>query len=318
MDEVTKADEATVAGAFEFRPTPCAVCGSDCPRPQGWRGGSAHHCGAGVRTRIVRCGVCSHLYPNPMPFPALGLDSLYQHTDDYFVNHDLEAKKRGYVETVREIEARLGRKGRLLDVGCGRGELLWAAREEGWDCEGIDPSPAYLEWARQNLGIEARLGTVEEAGYPDGRFSAVTMGGIIEHLYDPLGTLQEVWRILEPGGLLWLDAPNEDALSVQVGNLYMKALGRDWVVSLAPTFAPFHVQGFNRASLMRILTRAGFTIESMLVRGGMFPQMGVQSLRKRLEYHAARLINHVGNCSGRGTYMYVWARKPAGRPETSA
>src|SRR5882724_7186867 len=107
MDQATRADEATTVGAFEFRPTPCAVCGSDSPRPVGWRGGSAHHGGCGVRTRIVRCRVCSHLYPNPMPFPVGGLDALYTDTDEYFHNHDLEAKKLNCLGTVREIESRL-------------------------------------------------------------------------------------------------------------------------------------------------------------------------------------------------------------------
>src|SRR4051794_12756438 len=101
-------DEAPRAGAFEFRPVRCAVCGGDDPKPLGWRGGSAHHSGAGVRTTIVRCRICSHLYPNPMPFPILGLDALYQDTDDYFVNHNVEAKKLGMMDLVRMIEARLG------------------------------------------------------------------------------------------------------------------------------------------------------------------------------------------------------------------
>jgi 2-polyprenyl-3-methyl-5-hydroxy-6-metoxy-1,4-benzoquinol methylase len=250
-----------------------------------------------------------------MPFPAFGLDSLYKNTDDYFGGHNIEDKKLAGLKTVRDLAARLGRRGRLLDIGCGRGELLWAAREEGWEYEGCDPSSAYLEWARQNLGITAQLGTVEELNYPEGQFSAVTMGGIIEHLYDPLATLREIWRVLEPGGLLWLDAPNEDAFSVQVGNLYMKVLGRDWVVCLAPTFAPYHVQGFNPSSLRRILVRAGFTIEGLQVWGGMFRLTGEQSLRKRLEYQVARAANSVGNRFGRGSYMYLWARKPDQRPD---
>ncbi len=67
--------------------------GSDCPTLLGWRGGRAHHDERGVKTSIVRCGDCSHLYPNPMPFPVGGLESLYTHAEDYFSGHDVEEKK---------------------------------------------------------------------------------------------------------------------------------------------------------------------------------------------------------------------------------
>ncbi len=295
--------------AFEFRATQCTVCGSDDPRPLGWRGGTAHHAGKGVRTLIVRCGACSHLYPNPMPFPKTDLNSLYDSTDEYFINHEIEATKLSSLALIREVGARLGRRGRYLDVGCGRGNMLWAARAEGWDYEGVDPSETFLRWGREHLGVEGRLGTVERVGFPDAHFAAVTMGGVIEHLYDPFMTLGEIWRVLEPGGLLWLDAPNEDGLTMRAANLVMKARGLDWVVSLAPTFAPFHVQGFNPSSLRRLMTRVGFDIEQLRVWGRVFPMTGDKTFGKRLAYQGARTVNWAGNHLGGGCYMALWARK---------
>ena len=79
---------------FEFRELPCAVCGSESRTHLGWRGGSAHHDGQGVRTEIVRCDSCTHLYPHPMPFPVKDLGSLYDEPDEYFVRHDVEEKKK--------------------------------------------------------------------------------------------------------------------------------------------------------------------------------------------------------------------------------
>jgi ubiquinone/menaquinone biosynthesis C-methylase UbiE len=301
--------------SFEFRAVSCAACGSGRARPVGWRGGTAHQSGLGVRTRIVRCRDCSHLYPNPMPFPALGLDDLYKETEAYFVHHDVEAKKRAMTELMRRIEGMVGRPGRLLDVGCGRGELLWAARESGWDAEGVDPSSANLRWSREHLGVEGRLGTLEDARFPGGAFDAATMGGVIEHLYEPLTTLRELNRVLKPGGLLWFDAPNEDGLFARLGNLYMRAQGRDWVVCLAPTFVPYHVQGFNPRSVRRILARAGFRVERLCVWGRIFPLTGRSTPRRAAEFQAARLLNWVGNLCGSGSYMTLWARK-GGAPAT--
>lgn len=299
------------AAAFDFRPVVCGACGSDEPKVLGWRGGESHHSGAGVRTRIVRCAVCTHIYPNPMPYPAQGLDALYTDPEEYFHGQDLEAKKPGALETLKNIEKALGgRRGRYLDVACGMCENLWAARELGWEYEGVDASSAYLAWGEKHLGVRGRLGTIEEMNFPDNHFDAITMNAIIEHLYDPYTTMREVWRVLKPGGLLWFNAPNEDALYMRVGNLYMKAQGRDWVVTLAPTFAPFHVQGFNPRSLRRLLARVGFEVESYQMKSGIWPQTGAQTLRKRVEFRAAQFIDWLGLRTGAGFYLHLVARKP--------
>ncbi|HEX8634414.1 MAG TPA: class I SAM-dependent methyltransferase [Pyrinomonadaceae bacterium] len=314
----TSADGATAraqteaaSAAFDFRPTACGACGGERARLLGWRGGAAHHGGAGVRTRIVRCLDCSHIYPNPMPFPARSLDDLYTDTDDYFQGHDVEAKKQSALQKMAYFEQTLGRRGRYLDVACGRGESLWAARESGWEYEGVDASSAYLEWAEANLGVRGRLGTLDEIKFPDDHFDAITMNAIIEHLYDPYSTMSEVFRILKPGGLLSFDAPNEDGLYQRIGNIYMRAQGRDWVVTLAPTFPPYHVQGFNPRSLKKLLARVNFRIEHFTMGGNIWPPVGDPTWRKQAEYRAAKLIDWVGRRVGAGIYMDVIARKPS-------
>jgi 2-polyprenyl-3-methyl-5-hydroxy-6-metoxy-1,4-benzoquinol methylase len=244
-----------------------------------------------------------------MPFPREDLGSLYTDPDEYFSAHDVEAKKKVCQELIRSLENRLQRRGTLLDVGCGRGELLWAARRAGWEFEGVDPSAAYLDWGRVNLGVEAHLGTLEEMNFPEEHFDAILLDGVIEHLYEPYRTLQEVWRLLRPGGVCYMDAPNEDGLYMKIGNIYMRLLGRDWVVNLAPTFPPYHVQGFNPDSLRRLVKRVGFQIEESRIFGEVLPLTGAPSLRKALENRAARFVNWIGNRAGAGMYMDVWLRK---------
>ncbi len=299
----------TTPAAFELREMPCAVCGSTSRTHLGWRGGSAHHDGKGERIEIVRCSSCTHLYPHPMPFPVGEVGSLYDDPEEYFSAHDVEQKKRHAIDLMRIVESKLGRRGAFLDVGCGRGELLWAAREEQWKFHGVDPSSAHLEWARKNLGVEGLLGTIETINFPAESFDVVIMGGVIEHLYDPFRTLQEVWRVLKPDGMFYFDAPNEDALYSRMGNLYLRMQRRDWVINLAPTFPPYHVQGFNPISLKRLLERAGFRVEELNIWGKASPLTGKTSLRKRLEYRGAQLMNWIGNRRGSGLYMDAWARK---------
>ena len=245
-----------------------------------------------------------------MPVPAQGLDDLYVGTEEYFKHHEVERKKAYGRELLQRFEQLLGRRGRYLDVGCGRGEFLWAARAAGWEAVGCDPSSENLAWGREHLQVEALHGTLEELRLPAASFDAVTLSGLIEHLYEPYRTLLEVARVLRPGGRLWLDAPNEDSLYARAGNVYMRVLRRDWVVNLAPTFPPYHVQGFNPQSLRLLLERAGFSVEQFEIWGEVVPLTGAASLRKHAEYYAARLINWVGNRTGTGVYMSLWGRKP--------
>lgn len=89
----------------------------------------------------------------------------------------------------------------------------------------------------------------------------------------------------------------------------MKTLGRDWVVSLAPTFPPYHVQGFNQRSLAKLLKRSNFDIKELAIQGEIRQQTGSVTFRKSLEYNSARFVNWVGKSLGRGMYMGVWAQK---------
>ena len=208
-----------------------------------------------------------------------------------------------------EFERRLGRKGKFLDVGCGIGEVLWAAKQSGWEAEGIDPSREFIELGRERLGVDGRVSTLDAAQFPSDHFDAVVMGGIIEHLYEPFSTLLEVRRILRPDGWLFLDAPNEDGLYMTVGNLYMRLRGKDWVVVMAPTFPPYHVQGFNLRSFGTILERAGFKVQEFQISGSVCEQVGESSVRKKIEFIGAKAINRLGRMIQKGSYFHVWVQK---------
>lgn len=135
---------------------------------------------------------------------------------------------------------------RLLDVGCGGGAFLAAAREAGWEAIGIDFDPKAVESAR-GRGIEVYLGGLETVADQAGRYDAVTLSHVIEHLHDPAGALRTIRHILRPGGRLYVETPNLDAIG-------RRLYGRDWR-GLEP---PRHLVLFNRSGLAALLARAGF------------------------------------------------------------
>jgi len=76
-----------------------------------------------------------------MPIPRNGLEQHYGvEADEYFENHERETKNLTARDLVTQAEALIGGKGRLLDIGVGRGELVQVAHAAHWDVTGIEPS----------------------------------------------------------------------------------------------------------------------------------------------------------------------------------
>ncbi len=91
----------------------------------------------------------------------------------------------------------------------------------------------------------------------------------------------------------------------------MRLQQKDWVVVLAPTFSPYHVQGFNPDSLHRLLNALDFEVKDFRMFGEISPQTDEQTARKKIEYNIGKFVNWIGNSTGRGMYMEVWAKREA-------
>jgi len=274
----------------------------------GYRGGEAHRAKLGVRCRVVRCTRCGLIYPNPMPFPREAPDQHYQNPEEFFAHQATEVKHHSGLQLMEQFEQHLGGKGRFLDVGCGRGELVAAAQERGWQAEGVDVSTHFVRYARERYGVTAHAGGLDDQRFPDARFDAIAMGAVLEHVYDPRGLLVEAARVLRPGGVLWIDVPNEAGLFFLVGNLYLRLRGLDWVVNLAPTFPLYHVYGFTPSALRRVLTHTGFGSIQIVTYAGhsVTPRLG--SLSGWVEASASAFV-HAFSRWGLGNYMYAWVRR---------
>jgi 2-polyprenyl-3-methyl-5-hydroxy-6-metoxy-1,4-benzoquinol methylase len=139
--------------------------------------------------------------------------------------------------------------GRLLDVGCGNGAYLARMRELGWRVQGVDVDPQAARIAARERGLPVFAGTLEEAGFPDRSFDAVTMNHVIEHLADPLAALRECYRVLSAGGYLALVTPNVESLGHWV-------FGKSWR-GLEP---PRHLCLWRASTLCHCVQTAGFRI----------------------------------------------------------
>jgi 2-polyprenyl-3-methyl-5-hydroxy-6-metoxy-1,4-benzoquinol methylase len=151
----------------------------------------------------------------------MGLPSeIYDHDyflSDYCEGHERFAEDRGLSPLKERQLAMLGVTPgtRVLDAGCGRGEVLLAAAALGAQVAGIDYAQAAVEISLQTLaevpGADVRRGSVDDLPWDDGSFDRIICGDVIEHLDErqAAGALREFRRVLAPGGMLLLHtAPN--------------------------------------------------------------------------------------------------------------
>ena len=138
-------------------------------------------------------------------------------------------------------------QGTLLDVGCGNGAFLAAMKQRGWRVDGVEPDSAAAELAARSIGTPVFAGELEDAQLEEAQYAAITMSHVIEHVPDPIRTLQTCLRLLRPGGALYLTTPNTRSLGRRV-------FDQAWL----HWDPPRHLHLFTPDNLREAVHRAGF------------------------------------------------------------
>ncbi|MBI2766604.1 MAG: class I SAM-dependent methyltransferase [Chloroflexi bacterium] len=228
-------------------PRPCGLCQNTVfetlPNPR-----LAHLC---------RCATCGLVQARTFP-DADALRKVYR--EEYFKSAD--SASTGYDDYERDrycilktaarrldtIERFSPTRGHLLDVGCALGFFLEEAKSRGWQVDGVDISEHAVKFANERLGIPARVGMLEEAGYEPGSFDVVTMWDVIEHVPAPVSVLSLARTLLKPGGLLVLSTPD-------VGSTVAKLTGARW---MGFKLAEEHLYYFSRKTVTLALEKGGY------------------------------------------------------------
>jgi SAM-dependent methyltransferase len=193
----------------------------------------------------------------PFPSPA-GTVQLYQ--EDYYQETTGErflSLAERFVVALRGLRVKAILRwqpgpGRILDLGCGRGELLELFERQGWQALGTQISQTAAAAARALRGVDVRLGELPQMGLEAASFDVITAFHVVEHLQDPVAYLREARRLLKPGGLLVLEVPNLACPGFRF--LGTRDLCFDY---------PHHLFFFTPASLGRLLAEAGFAVQEI-------------------------------------------------------
>lgn len=173
-----------------------------------------------------------------------------QADEDYW-RMAVERRLRTYREVLHDLD-----DPRILDVGCGTGNILSFFRENGWDVQGIEPSEHFFDILEaEDIPYVPEL--VEDMTEDDwqsiGTFDVVNLSMVLEHIRNPgdvVGRLAD--KALRDGGILTIECPN-DFNPLQETAVEMHDLPRWWIHEL-------HLNYFDFDSLEDLVRRQGLTL----------------------------------------------------------
>jgi 2-polyprenyl-3-methyl-5-hydroxy-6-metoxy-1,4-benzoquinol methylase len=170
---------------------------------------------------VLECRACRYGVTDPQ-FRGAALDHFYgTRYAESFYGHSTTAQ-RGLLERARErFRRRAARRryagrpytvsglapGRVLDVGCGGGQLLAHYATLGWQTFGIDPAEPAVAAARRR-GATVHQGTLSDQPWSAGHFDLITFAHSLEHIPEPLEALKTARALLAPGGMVAITLPN--------------------------------------------------------------------------------------------------------------
>jgi SAM-dependent methyltransferase len=246
----------------------CAVCGAGPARPKLRKDG----------VQIVACPDCGLAWWEP---PAgFRPEALYDGA--YFSDAGESRGYDDYAGLERALRATFARRlarlrppapgARLLDVGAAFGFAVSEAARAGWRAQGLERSREAARRAARGLAGRVTVATALRLPFDSGRFDAVTLWDVLEHLPEPHAALAEVARVLRPGGQLALTTGD-------AGSLLARLSGARWHLYTLPE----HLFFYTRRSLRRLVSAHGLRVEALRSESALYP-LGylAERLRKTL------------------------------------
>lgn len=137
-----------------------------------------------------------------------------------------------------------------LDMGCGLGQSLHAARARGLQGTGIESSRECIALAVQE-GLE--IFHISDNGLQNRKFHLVSFWESLEHMVDPAAVLKECAKHLAPGGLIAFTVPNQNSPLVRTQR-------EDCSFVNGGYDTPGHINLFNPATIEKLLDRSGYSL----------------------------------------------------------
>lgn len=174
-------------------PTSCPVCGCSESFLPLWK----------KQTPLKRCGSCGVLLSDPFPSEeeTRRANRAYYEAEEH---PQLEsARQRLYERVIAQIEKiRGGKKGKILDVGCGGGHFMKLAADRGWQVFGVEHAPGLRGWAENQFHLKRVAEDLASLREEEGSFDAVVFLDMLDETTQPAEFLRQAYLYLRSGGVV--------------------------------------------------------------------------------------------------------------------
>ena len=214
---------------------------------------------------IFKCDSCAVLFLNPM----ISNDELIvMYDDEYYAYNKIVKHNNNLFRKIKIIirNILLGKAGtidpifsnvnglKVLDLGCGSGQILLNMKSCGWEVKGVEVSNKASEVGNKH-GLNIFSGTLIDAKYDDNEFDYIRSNHSFEHLINPIETINELYRICKYSGKILIGVPNTNSLAFKLFNKFWYYLG-----------VPFHPYNYNVKNLSFLLESNGFEVLKVAYR----------------------------------------------------
>lgn len=149
--------------------------------------------------------------------------------------------------------------GRALDIGCGTGWMLGRLKQVGWDVEGVEWDEHTAEAASARSGSPVRVGDFRDIDLAEGIYKLIVLNHVFEHLHDPVGAAEHLYKLLSEGGRAVLIFPNVESVDAAW-------FRENWF----PWEAPRHLVFPSMKGMRKLVSRTKFSRIKVRSRAGVF------------------------------------------------
>jgi SAM-dependent methyltransferase len=256
---VNSAPAESSVGPLEMVPTVCCLCETSEAKLVG-SGRDFEYDSCADTFSAFQCETCGLVYLNPRPSVS-EFKTIYP---DSYHAFEFSEEQYGFVYTVRRrLEAKrllswcdgIGADAKILDIGCGDGfhlDLLAEFGKKDWVLNGVDMDERAVEICL-GKGLDVFCGTLDDAGFEEASFDLAFTVQTVEHVAEPVRFLNEIRKLLKPGGRLIVVTDNTDSLDFSINK---KSYWGGY-------HFPRHWNLFNRSNIKKLAERTGFNVESI-------------------------------------------------------
>lgn len=242
----------------------CALCGADSTKTL-LQGKDFRYNLNNISFNIVKCTDCNLVYLNTRPLKE-NMGGFYP--EGYYPKENVLQRilKPIFQRNLSKVKtiASHKRAGRLLEIGCGDGDLLLLLKKQGFLTYGVDISRAACSLTEQKIGGNVFNGEVADFNFCANFFDVIAMNHSFEHVGSPTECLKELKRISKESGVLFISVPNIECFQFKL-----------WKEKASLLDIPRHLYLYSPTTLKSMIEKSGFRVVKMSQPFFVFPPLDI-------------------------------------------